>query len=723
MASEQLEGVVDRITYRDEESLYTVFQLELDSGTKLTAVGGIPAVHAGERARLDGSWRVHPRYGPQFHVERYTPVPPTTRQAIERYLASGMIKGVGPETAKRLVEAFGDETLEVIANHPERLTQVPGVGPKRAAAISEAATQQEDMRRAVLFLQGLGVSVTYALRIFRQYGADTVRVVSENPYRLPDEVWGIGFKRADEVARALGIGEDSPVRTRAAVLHVLNEAAAEGHVYLPHTALVDRLQALDVDVEHLTAALDELGRVNRIVTEKVPTTAEPRIYLRSLYQAEERIAKRIGELLAHVQPLQEQLVSAGDQLVPGGLKLSKEQLQAVEGVLKHGFIVITGGPGTGKTTVVRAIHKVLASRGLRIELAAPTGRAAQRLSEATGRPARTIHRLLEVRHAGGAGGAAFGRHEDNPLDTDVVIVDESSMIDTYLLQHLLAAIRPGTRVVLIGDEDQLPSVGPGQVLGDILRSGCVPVVRLTQVFRQAALSLIVENAHRIRTGQPPVSGRSDQDFFFMETPVEEIPDLIVELVGRRLPKFLGSDPVSSIQVLTPIRRGPMGVDALNQRLQAELNPAAGEEVLVGGRALRPSDKVMQIRNNYDTMVFNGDIGRVTGVFSDERCIEVTFLDSDGERVVRYDEENLDQLVHAYAVSVHKSQGSEYPCIVMPITYVMPALMTRNLLYTAVTRARRLVVLVGDRRALAAYVRNDRAAERYTGLKERLSALV
>lgn len=714
MASEHLEGVVDRITYRNDETTYTVLQLELDSGMKLTAVGALPAVQAGERVQVEGTWQVHPRYGPQFQVQKYTSVPPATSAAIERYLASGLVKGVGPETARKLVWAFGETTLDVIAHEPHRLTEVPGIGPKKAASIAQAASQQEDMRQAVLFLQGLGVSVGYALRIFRQYGSRTVQVVKENPYRLSDEVYGIGFKRADEIARSLGIGEDSPVRTQAAILHVLAEAANDGHVFLPTSALMEQLTELNVGDAHFDRSLLELSKAGRIVVEQ--HSDGPRIYLKTLFQAEDAVAKHIRVLLEHATPLDKQEIDAS---LDSDLELSPEQQQAVEWALTRGFLVITGGPGTGKTTVVRTICNALADRGLRVELAAPTGRAAQRLSEATGRPARTIHRLLEVRHSEGASTPMFAHNEDKPLDTDVVVVDEASMVDTFLMRHLLAAVRPGTRLILVGDEDQLPSVGPGQVLGDILASGHIPSVRLTQVFRQASVSLIVENAHRIRSGQIPVPGRSDQDFFFMEATPDQAPELIVDLVARRLPDYLGSDPVSSIQVLTPIRRGSMGVEELNRQLQQRLNPSGGDEVAVGERVLRRLDKVMQVRNNYDSMVFNGDIGRVTNVLAEDRCIEVAFSDGEGERLVRYDEETLDQLTHAYAISVHKSQGSEYPCVVMPISWVMPALMTRNLLYTALTRAKKLVVLVGDRRALAAYVRNDRAAERFTGLKDRL----
>lgn len=716
MASERIEGTVDRITFRNEQTTYTVIQVELDSGERVTLVGTVASVQPGERVQAEGAWQVHPRYGLQFQAERITSIPPVTATAIERYLSSGLIKGVGPAMAKRLVEAFGDQTLDVMTNSPHKLSEVPGIGPKRAAAIAEAATQQHALRQALLFLQGVGVSLGYAMRIYRQYGEQTIFLVRQNPYRLCTEVHGIGFKRADEIARALGIDENAPERIQAAILHTLNEASNEGHVYLPVDAIRERLKALEVPGDQVDPALQSLADGGRIVLER--DEEQRRVYLASLHRAEERIARRLRTLRDAVEPLP----LSGLGLIEGDLLLSDEQRRAVELALKHGLLVITGGPGTGKTTTVRAICRAYEQHGLRVALAAPTGRAAQRLAEATGRPAKTIHRLLEVRGGADATGPMFARNEERPLDTDAVIVDEASMVDTLLMQHLLAALRPGTRLLLIGDEDQLPSVGPGQVLGDIIASEQIPCIRLTQVFRQASLSLIVENAHRIRRGELPRTGRPDQDFFFIEVGVDELSDLIVDLVARRLPAYLDRDAVTSIQVLTPVRRGPVGVDALNQRLQERLNPRDTVEVAIGDVVLRPRDKVMQIRNDYDNMVFNGDIGRITYVSPEDRLVEVLFADGDEERRVRYSEDRLDHLILAYATSVHKSQGSEYPCIVMPITWVMPALMTRNLLYTALTRARRLAVLVGDRRALAAYVRNVHAMRRYTGLEERLRSL-
>lgn len=714
LASERIEGVVDRITYRNDQTTYTVLQLELDSGARATLVGPMPAVQPGERLQAEGNWQVHPRYGPQFSVTSLTSVPPATPAAIERYLSSGLIRGVGPQTARKLVEAFGEQTLEVIANSPERLSEVPGIGPKKAAAIAEAATHQQDLRNAVLFLQGLGVSLGFAMRIYRQYGARTVQVVKENPYRLSYDVHGIGFKRADDIARALGIAEDAPQRREAAILHVLAEGANEGHVYLPESHVRGGLERLGLAAADLDGPLKALTDQGRAVIEVID--GERRIYLRSLFEAERQVAARLNALLDAGTSLPLEFAPAPEE----GVELSEEQLRAVAWAMRYGILIITGGPGTGKTTVVRAVCRVFESAGLRIELAAPTGRAAQRLAETTGRPAKTIHRLLEVRGGGGSA-PLFGYHEGRPLPADAVIVDEASMVDTTLMLHLLRALRPGTRLVLVGDEDQLPSVGPGQVLSDIIASGRVPCVRLTQVFRQAAKSLIVENAHRIRRGQWPVLGKAGQDFFFIEAEPAGLPDLVVDLMTRRLPAYLGQEAAAAIQVLTPVRRGPIGVEALNSRIQERLNPRCGPEVAVGGEVFRTGDKVMQVRNDYDNMVFNGDIGRIVRVDPDSRTVEVSFPDSDGERAVRYGEDALDQLTLAYAVSVHKSQGSEYPCIVMPITWVMPALMSRNLLYTALTRAKRLAVLVGEKRALGAYIRNDRAAERFTGLRERLLA--
>lgn len=707
-----LEGIVQRILYRKEESGYTVLQLEAQD--EVVAVGHFPDVHEGERLRLRGRWNRHPRYGMRLHVDTFEILPPATAKGIERYLASGLVPGIGPETARKLVEAFGDQTLDVIANESERLQEVDGIGPKKAAAMSEAFAGQSELRRVMVYLQGIGLTTGMALRIYKRYGNRTVEMVREDPYRLADEVAGIGFRRADEIAQSMGIAKDSIARARAGVLHVLREATGEGHLYLPGTDLAKRLGELDIQAAGAEEALRALIAAGRVVADDAAA-----YYLTPLYEAEERVARLLQALL-HAAVAAPPLpgTKVGDKLQ---IELADEQAQALEQAAKRGVLVITGGPGTGKTTVLQAICSDLAGRDLHVELAAPTGRAAQRLAEATGRPARTLHRLLEVKNpVGPGGGPVFGRNAERPIPADAVVVDEFSMVDIPLFDHLLQAIRPGTRLILVGDEDQLPSVGPGSVLQDVLASGCVPSVRLTQVFRQAATSMIVTNAHRIRAGELPVSAGEAGDFFFLPARPGEIPGELVSLIGRRLPAYLRCDPILDIQLVTPVRRGPLGVEALNGIMQEALNPLRGAEVRVGERAFRAGDKVMQVRNDYERMVFNGDIGRVVRIDAEERFLEVAFPDGEGERSVRYTESELDQLALAYAISVHKSQGSEYPCIVMPITGVMPALMTRNLLYTALTRARRLAVLIGQRGALATYVRNNRAARRYSRLADRLT---
>lgn len=724
MSSDRVEGLVKRITFRNKNNGFTVIQLDCGDHSEVTAVGRLPGVHIGERLRLHGKWIQHPQYGPQFEISSCEMLPPENRLGIERYLASGLIPGVGPELARRLVDAFGDDTLDVIVQQPERLQTVEGIGPKKAAAITKAVSEQGEMRRIMVFLQSYGLTPGLAARIYRQYGAETIERLREDPYRLADEMFGVGFRRADEIAQAMGVEGDSLQRARAAVRHVLHEALGEGHVYLPGPELVCRVVEFGVSEARADEALQSLAQSKRIVVEE----AGARVYLAGMHRAETAVAEQLALLVAAAEEAASgQREQTSERRLPlggetDGITLSEEQRRAVELAIRSGVCVITGGPGTGKTTVLQALCNELMRRGLKVELAAPTGRAAQRLNEATGRPARTLHRLLEVKHPEAGAGIQFGFHRERPLPTDAVIVDEASMIDLPLFHHLLQAIRPGTRLVLVGDEDQLPSVGPGTVLKDVLASGRIPVARLTQVFRQAAASTIVTNAHRIRRGEIPVSAGEDGDYFFIRCEPDEIADTIVDLVRRRLPAYLSCDPLQHIQVLSPLRRGAFGVDALNQQLQAALNPPGGAEVRIGDRVLRVGDKVMQIRNNYDRMVFNGDIGRISRIDVDERRVDVVFPDADGERVVSYTQADLDELTHAFAVSVHKSQGSEYPCIVLPVAWIMPALMNRNLLYTALTRAKRLAVFVGQHSALRAFVRNNEGTARYSHLVHRLQTL-
>lgn len=718
-----LSGHVRRITFRNEQSAYTVAKIAVDEpsgqGEEVTVVGHFPALAPGEWLELEGEWYVHKEFGRQFKVTAHRKTPPATAQGIERYLASGAVKGIGPALAKRLVAKFGERTLEVMEKEPERLLEVEGIGEQRLAAIAAAAKEQRAARDVLVFLEGHGVTPAVAARIVREYGERTVAVVRENPYCLARDVFGIGFKTADRIAMAMGIGRDSSKRAAAALAYVLNQAGAEGHVYLPEEVLIRRAEALEVPSGAARAALDELGQRREVVVE------EGAIYPAFLHRAEVEVAERLlrlaGSGASQGPDLFGGAYAAGALAAGDGLSDEQRRAVALASEPGSGVMVLTGGPGTGKTTTLKAIVEQYERSNRSYLLAAPTGRAAKRLQEATGKEARTIHRLLE--YSGGDGGSPrFLRGEGSPLRADAVIVDEASMVDLPLFYHLLRAIRPPSKLILVGDADQLPSVGPGNVLRDILQSPRVPSVRLTQIFRQAQQSRIVVNAHRIRRGEKPVWGGEGSDFFFLPAEsAEEAIRLVVDLAARRLPAYLGCSPLEGVQVLSTVRRGPLGVENLNAVLQEALNPPRPGEpaVQVGREVLRRGDRVMQVRNDYDKMVFNGDIGVVRQVDPEERRLLVDFPDRDEPAAVVYEAGDLHQLTLAYCTSVHKSQGSEYPAVVMPIHWVMPALMNRNLLYTAVTRARRLVVLVGRQDALDLYVRNARAEKRYTRLAQRL----
>lgn len=748
-----LQGDVRRITYRDEATHYTVAKLQVDmpSGARpafgapleVTVVGHFPSLAPGEWLEVEGEWYVHGEFGKQFRVTRFRKAPPVTARGIERYLASGAVEGIGPKLAERLVAKFGERTLEVIEKEPHRLLEVEGIGAQKKKAIARAIRQEREGREALLFLQSYGIAQGTAARIYRRYGAETITLVRENPYRLASEVFGIGFKTADAIAKEMGVRPDAPMRARAALVYLLNQAASEGHVYLPKELLLARAAKLEIPAGAAEEAIAHLAEAKELVVEEDDGAGgEARVYPAFLHFAEVEAARRFVRLCLGDGPGLGLDGSEGPRLAAAGAAassvapdplagltqgLTPEQRQAVEKASApgRGLLVITGGPGTGKTTTLRAIVAALEAQGRPYLLAAPTGRAAKRLKEATGREARTLHRLLE--YSGGEEGAIrFQRHERNPLDADVVIIDEASMIDLPLAMHLLRALPERAKLILVGDADQLPSVGPGNVLRDLLASATVPSVRLTQVFRQAESSRIVVNAHRIQKGFKPLAGGEGSDFFFLpEEDPQMAQELIRDLVARRLPNYLGCDARTGVQVLAAVRRGPLGVESLNEILQQALNPAreGGAEVRVGAMAIRPGDRVMQVKNDYDKMVFNGDTGIVTAVDPRERTVEVRFADREDPAPVVYESADLHQLTLAYCTSVHKSQGSEYPAVVMPVTWVMPSLMYRNLLYTAVTRARRLVVLVGREDALRAYVRNARAEARYTRLAERLAHAV
>jgi exodeoxyribonuclease V alpha subunit len=713
-AEETLEGTVERIVYSGGDGEFTVARLALKGGAGevVTVVGSLVGIPAGAALRVSGRFETTARFGEQFRVARYTEVAPATLEGIRRYLGSGLIKGIGPEFAARIVERFGIETLELLDRDPARISEVPGIGPARARSIRQAWSAQREVRKVMVFLQGYGVSPAFAARIYRRYGAHAVARVRENPYRLAFDVWGIGFASADRLAAALGIARDSPARAEAGVRHVLDEAATGGDVFVPRARLAREAAAL---LEAAEAAVDEA--IDRLARAGDVAIEGDAIYEVSLYRAETAAAAGLRRLLETRAPAIDVDFAAALARYQreAGIELARQQAEAVRLAVTGKVAVITGGPGVGKTTIVRGIVSIFERflrRGLRVALAAPTGRAAKRLGEATGAPASTLHRLLEWRPAEGA----FARNATRPLECDVLVVDEASMLDVRLCADLVAALPPSARLVLVGDVDQLPSVGPGTVLRDVIASGAVPTVRLTEIFRQAAESLIVTNAHRIHDGEVPAltGDPAARDFFFLEeNDPAKAAATIRDLVAVRLPRRYGFEP-HDIQVLSPMHRGELGAGNLNQLLQEALT-AGAPGVQRGARTFRAGDKVMQIRNDYDKEVWNGDIGRVVRVAPDEGGLVVRFDD----REVDYDLDELDELALAYAATVHKSQGSEYAAVIVPVHTQHYVMLQRNLLYTAVTRGKRLVVLVGSRKALALAVRNAEVALRCSGLAARL----
>jgi len=718
-AEKTLEGTVERLVYSGGDGTFTVARLKLERGGEVvTVVGSLVGVPAGAVLRVSGRYESTARFGDQFRVSRYTEVAPQTIEGLRRYLGSGLIKGIGPEFASRIVERFGIETLEILDSDPGRISEVPGIGPSRARAIRSAWSAQREVRKVMVFLQGYGVSPAFAARIYKKYGAAAIARVRENPYRLAFDVWGIGFLSADKLAAALGVARDAPSRAEAGVRHVLDEEGSSGHVFVPRPRLVQRAAALlDLPEENADAAIERLAKAGDVAVDAsvVEDTRAPAVYEAGLYRAEAALAAGLRKLLAVPAPRLEVDQERALAWYEGeaGIALARQQAEAVTTALAAKVAVITGGPGVGKTTIVRGIVSILGKKGVSIALAAPTGRAAKRLADATGMPASTLHRLLEWRPAE----ASFSRNAERPLEADVVIIDEASMVDVRLGADLIAALPPSARLVLVGDVDQLPSVGPGTVLADVIASGAVPVVRLTEIFRQAAQSLIVVNAHRIHDGEMPELGAgAERDFFFLE---EDDPAraaaLIRDLVTTRLPRKYGLAP-HEIQVLSPMHRGELGAGNLNLLLQETLTTgAAGVER--GARSLRVGDKVMQVRNDYDKEVWNGDCGIIERIDTEAQTMLIRF----DEREVEYGLDELDTLSLAYAATVHKSQGSEYSAVVIPVHTQHFVMLQRNLLYTAVTRGKRLVVLVGSRKALSLAVRNADVAARCSGLAARLRA--
>jgi exodeoxyribonuclease V alpha subunit len=717
-----LEGVLERVTYVNEENAWSVVRLAVPGKKGLvTVVGNLLGVQPGENLRLRGQWNVDRKYGEQFKADGYVTVQPATLVGIEKYLGSGMVRGLGKVMAKRIVAHFGLATLEVIEQGPERLREVDGIGPVRSERVAKAWVEQKQIKDVMVFLQSHGVSSTFAIKIYKHYQDRSIAVVKENPYRLAIDIFGIGFKTADKIAGQLGISPSSPERAEAGILHVLGELSNEGHVFYPRRKLIEAAAALlEIDagiIETAVGALAEAGQVvvTPILGETGQAQEDQAIYIASLHRAESGAAE-LGRALLRSSSRTitidiEKAIAWFEERQK--ITLAPEQREAIRSAVTSKFLVITGGPGTGKTTLVNGIIQILEKKGRRILLGAPTGRAAKRMTETTGREAKTLHRLLEFDPKT----MSFLRDRGRPLEADLIIVDEASMIDTVLAYNLMKAVPPPCQLVLVGDVDQLPSVGPGSVLQDVIRSGAVDVVRLQHIFRQAEASLIVVNAHRVNHGEMPRLPQpgADADFFFIEKKEpEEVLETVKLIVKERIPERFGFDPVNDVQVLTPMHRGLLGAASLNAELQALLNPQ-GASLVHGSRLFRVGDKVMQIRNNYDLEVFNGDIGRIEAIDEVERTVAVQF---DG-RVVTFERADLDELVLAYACSIHKSQGSEYPCVVLPVHTQHYVMLQRNLLYTGMTRARKLVVLVGTKRALAIAVKNDRTESRFTQLAAQL----
>ena len=705
----KLRCVVEHITYQNPENGWSVMKVKVkDYKDLVTLTGSLLDVPVGSVLLCEGNWKVDARYGQQFVVESWQEVMPATIYGIEKYLGSGLVKGIGPVYAKAIVGRFGLETLDVIENDIERLLEVPRLGRKRVEKIRESWEKQKDIKEVMVFLQGYGVSTAYAAKIYRQYQKDAIKTVQENPYQLADDIWGIGFKTADGIASKMGYGNNDPRRCRSGILYTLNQLAEDGHVYAESEQLVTAAkELLQADEEPIRKAMADMIEAKDLIQD------DEVIYLPPFYYAESGSAKRLTSLL--VNDYSDDI--AAEPETAYGMKKSEivydeVQQAAINQAMESKIMVLTGGPGTGKTTTTQGIIEAFKARGKQILLAAPTGRAAKRMTEATGMEAKTIHRLLEYNPMDG-----YKRNDENTLEGDVLIVDECSMIDIMLFYNLMKAIPANMRLILVGDIDQLPSVGAGNVLRDIIDSRQIPVVRLTRIFRQAQSSRIVMNAHAINAGHfPNISNGKQTDFFFIKAEdADSIPGLIVSLVRDRLSRAYGYNP-KEIQVLTPMQRGNTGAGNMNIELQSALNPN-GDALTRGGYTFRRGDKVMQIRNNYDKNVFNGDIGYITAVDTNERTLSVVY---DG-RVVEYDVTELDEITLAYAITIHKSQGSEFPIVVMPVTMKHYVMLQRNLIYTGITRAKKICVLVGTTKALAYAIHNQTVSKRNTRLKERLNS--
>lgn len=706
-------GTVESIIFRNDETGYTVCSIKPAGATHpqadfITLVGNCAAIWEGEELMAEGEWNRHPTHGHQFQAKSITCVTPTSAEGIRRYLASGMIKGIGPKFAQRIVERFGERTLEIIDRESGRLREVSGIGEGRRKLIKESWIEQSGIRHIMIFLQSHGIGTAKASRIFRQYGTDSIAVVKRNPYRLCAEVWGIGFKTADAIALSVGIAHNSEIRARAGLIYTLQTEAGEGHCYTPEPQLLLHAQdLLEIPMETLALALNAKIEKGRLIKE------EDRIYLRDIYRAEVRIARRLQALLQtqrQFPPIDaDKAIRWAETKI--GITLATKQVMALSNAIRSKVSIITGGPGVGKTTIIRALTEIFKVRKLNIQLAAPTGRAAKRLAESTAMEALTIHRLLKFNPNVGH----FEHDEDNPLTGDVFILDESSMIDINLIDDFLRALPLSATLIIVGDTDQLPSVGPGNVLRDLIASNVIPCCSLDTIFRQDSRGLIVRNAHNVNHGKSFATQPGDSDFYFIETnEPEKIIARAIELMTERIPRKFGLDPLQDVQILSPMRRNLLGTENLNDVIQAALNPS-GPALVRGCTHFRPHDRVMQLRNNYDKDVFNGDIGFIAKVFPEEQSMIVLF---EG-RPVKYQQNELDELVLAYACSIHKSQGSEYPAVIVLMHTQHYKLLQRNLLYTAITRGKRLVLVVGSSRAINIAIKANQVRERRTSLKTRL----
>ncbi|SHE61004.1 exodeoxyribonuclease V alpha subunit [Caldanaerobius fijiensis DSM 17918] len=726
----ELNGLVNEVIFHNKSNGYTVLELSCEDG-EVVCVGTMPMISEGSEITVEGEWTVHPDYGQQLRVYRYKTAVSKTRSGLIRYLSSGLIPGIGKSLAEKIVEKFKEDTIDIITEHPEKLLEIKGIGESRIKDISRALTEQREIMRLYEFLYQYDISPNFAVKIYKTYGQDSLNIIKQNPYRLCIDIPGLGFTRVDRIGLSLGIAQDDVNRVASCARYVLMQSCVNGHTYLPEDVLRELVnQYIPVTEERLGEALTDLFRQGQVTFDTIDGKAV--IYYAPFYQAEVNVSKKLFEMaVTEVEELPVDFGKTLDKVASEtGIHLSNQQKEAVIQSFKNGVLIITGGPGTGKTTIINYIIRIYEGFNKKVALAAPTGRAAKRMTEATGKEAKTIHRLLEYGKKDDdeddiISGGFFHKNESDQLDFDVIIIDEMSMVDILLMNNLLKAVKPGTRLILVGDADQLPSVGAGDVLRDMINCGIIPVIRLEEIFRQAQQSLIVVNAHRINRGYMPIFNDRDNDFFFIKRSTQqEVLDEIIDLVKNRLPRAYGFDPLKDIQVLCPMKKGVVSVFNLNAQLQKALNPNSryrkDMDFAVG-------DKVMQIRNNYDiewekpngekgTGVYNGDIGYVEQIDLDGQYLTVIF---DDERRVHFDFYMLEDLMLAYAITIHKSQGSEFPAVIIPVTWGPKVLLTRNLLYTAVTRAKKLVVLVGQERYIKEMVDNDMIASRYSGLCHRL----